>query len=87
LIRAGHWDQVLVRDALEQQLQNLLRWFVGTVAHTRFVEANVWVPHELLWSAEELVDDGPLSRYRLAKGFLSHHQALVANDTALADVS
>lgn len=83
----GSWGEVLVRDALEQQLQDTLRWFMGTVAHTRFVESNVSAPSELLWRAEDLVDEGPLSRQRFAKGFLRHQLALVANDTALADVS
>lgn len=87
LIQGGQWDEVLVRDAVENQLQDVLRWFLGTTAHTRFVESAVSVPPGSCWRAEDLVDDGPRSRYRFAKGFLRHQQSLVANDTALADVS
>lgn len=92
LIDRGRWDAVLVLDALEQQLQSALRWFLGTSAQTRFVESEgslptAWPPSELLWRAEDLLGDGLLSRHRLVSGFSSHHPGSVANDTALADVS
>lgn len=87
LICRGQWDEVLVRDAIEQYLQSTLRWFFGTAAQTRFVESDVSVPTELLWRPDDLVDDGPLSRHGRTKSFSMQQLALVANDTALADVS
>lgn len=88
LIAQGCWERVVVRDAVEQRLRRTLRWFTSTgVTQVRFHELHGDVEPDLLWQVDDLCEDLDSPRHSFTRLVFEQQSALVANDTAIADVS
>lgn len=88
LIAQGCWERVVVRDAVEQRLRRTLRWFASArLTRVRFHELHGDVDPDLLWQVDELCEEIDSPRHSLTRLVFEQQTALVANDTAIADVS